>query len=150
MKQNKAKEHGDEYFDGVFANMQKEIIKKRDTSNTKRFNPQNTDNNNNKFTMHINDNTKIANTENEKPFMDMFSENMMEESITANISSMFMKFMEHEQYDTDAFITDIVDYGKGSNILNHIRNQQFQNYIKQYAQELNSTYISNIFHISDH
>ena len=135
-KDNEIQNHEDGYFDAAFAKMQKEIITRRDKLKSTRFN-QNNDGN--KYTMHVNDNTrKSNNNDKEQPFMEIFSMHLREEHISVDIIDELLNFIKNEHYDTDALIEDISDYHKGSNIINKIRNQHFIDFIEEYARDLSS------------
>ena len=126
------------YFDHEFARLKKCIIGKRELN----MQDEHQIIQNNKYTMKIN--TNIDNlqrdTDQEKPFMDMFRDSLNYERVSLNAIDSFTQYIKSECYDTDAFIADIFDFEKGSNIIETltINDHQFTDFIKEYAADLNS------------
>ena len=128
---NNSKSSTDErYYDVIFAKIQKEIMTKRGSMHTDRFNQHGE---NNKYIMHIN-NKRV---DHEQLLMDTLFTELKEQQISNDNIAIFARFIEVEHYDTDAFIADISSIGQGSNIINIINDQQFIHFIDEYAQQLN-------------
>ena len=132
----------DEYFDHAFARIKKSINQKIKSSST-----YNEDEivQSNRYNMQIESNTNNHQRRNytEKPFLDMFMDDLKEEHILQLVIDHFATYMDIQNYDTDALISDIIDYEKGSNIIENIDDVYFTAFINEYADDLNSMFCFN-------
>ena len=125
-----------QHFDAVFAKLQKEIMNKRQSSKTNRYS-QNIDSA--KYKLHVADNTyPVKDEDTDKPLLDTVNEELKDDQIPSDIIVKFTEFIKFEEYDTDAFIADIIEYQHGCNVITAVNDQQFVYFIERYAGNLNS------------
>ena len=115
--------------------MKENINKKRISSN---FNDEDEMIQSGKYVMNMNNNTKhqFDNDNNEKPFLDMFMDELMDEKIGKHVIDGLAKYIEIECYETQSLILDIIDYEQGSNIIQNVYDNNFASFIQDYADDL--------------
>ena len=136
-------ENKDQFFDHTFYRMKMEIKKKRQTSKFKRFD----NSNNNKYNIHFEDPIATNNANHEILRMDTIYQSLNKDKIEQRLIDEFTEFINVEDYDSDAFIEDIIDYKKGSNIINQMNNIFFTKFIEKYCDDLNHLALGSMYYV---
>ena len=133
-KENQLEDHKsiDPYFDHEFARIRRHIKNKRDTLAMRRFENNET----NKYTIKVNTAGFNLDEKKEKTFFDTLKQHLRDDGIAMNIVNAFNDFIKSEEYESDTIILDIVHHDEGSNILNYIYDEHFEEFIKEYADDL--------------
>ena len=140
-------DNGDEskYFDQEFAKMKREITHRRDKWNSE----SNNIGQSGKYMMEIKNQANVTTDEDgDQTFMDRIYDLLKEEQISEDIINVVRKYMIEEQYDTDGFVADVIDFANGSNMIDVIGDKQFKQFIHEVSQELNGMSALYYFHSS--
>ena len=117
------------HFDREFARIKKEVIARRNTLDVR-------SNNSNKYTIQTDNNISKMEHKDE-PFTDTFFKSLRSTNIAHHIVKSISEFIKREDFDTDAIISDIIDYKNGSNIKKQANDAQASEFIEEYADEMN-------------
>ena len=126
----------DGYYDGTFAKMRREVVKRRNKWKMNHTNAQSVDQCK-KYTMFV-ENGQFMNKylNEEMTYIDSLFEELKKRRITMQTIEVFSNLLVNEDYDTDAFMADIIDYEQGSNIITITYQQQFMDVIKEISDDL--------------
>ena len=133
---------GDEQnIDKVFGRIKRHIGKAREklTGRSDRFGD---DVSNEKFKLQIaGKESQSVDKQDTTTFIGRFIIYLRKEKIEDSVIDAFINYIQYEDYDSDPLIDDIGDHTQGSNILNQIKQEHFNNILLRYAEEVNSMYM---------
>ena len=134
-----------QYFDHEFAKMKIEIYRRRDK--WKKSDSKSTANTQcQKYVIQVESGEfNRVYGDGKETYIDALFEEFQQLEIPIEATAKCRKFFNDEAYDTDAIISDIIDYKHGSNILSLSNHQQFQDMIQEISDDLDGSFTLYIF-----